>query len=393
MDRILATTPHIPSDHGERFTPDNPDERAALRLTQNLGLPGLFGGDETAAEWITSLAIVRGHSQATKIEYAKGLALFAEWLAVRGLDWRLVKWHTLNSYAGWLRQHDDPKTGSPRIYKTATVKKRMAPVRNLYAAMALMEMIPAPIRDVNAVKDTADAEEIGDYDQTQVSRLFRSIESIMSDAERPLDHNRAIRDRALLGILVFAGLRCSEASSITIKNFTPERGQMILRVVGKGGKARTIPITPEVWSWIEEWRDLAGLEVTDTLFCSLERGGEMRAHANSRYAREDFGGGETRRFIKPLSARRVDGIVRERLDEASLIVRGAHSMRHTFATLMIEGGCPPHIVQMMLGHADPKMTLHYAANLDRLRHNPSRYITLDHKTGSTRPLEGELAAI
>ena len=148
---------------------------------------------------------------------------------------------------------------------------------------------------------------------------------------------RALRDRALLEVMYACGLRASEAVALELSDVDLEEG--VLRARGKGSKERIVPI---------------GGEAVGALRAYCRRGRPLQA----------AGGSEARLFLN----RRGAGLTRQGLYK---IVQGharraglehkmsPHTLRHTFATHLLAGGCDLRSVQEMLGHADLATTQVY----------------------------------
>lgn len=177
----------------------------------------------------------------------------------------------------------------------------------------------------------------------------RPLPSVLSYAEVqrllaavPVEHSLAFRDRALLEVLYGSGLRASESIELRVRDLYLDEG--LLRVVGKGSKERLVPV------------------------------GSDARHALARYLREsrpglDRGEGKGRIFLnrhgRPLSRMGVWKIVRRHAERAGLGERVTpHTLRHSFATHLLEGGADLAAVQEMLGHADISTTEIYT-HVDR----------------------------
>ncbi len=168
----------------------------------------------------------------------------------------------------------------------------------------------------------------------------REIESIL--AAVPLDDRAAKRDRSIIELLYGCGLRASELCELTLRDMDLEEGLVL--VLGKGGKRRLVPV-----------------------------GAAARAAA-SRYVREsrpdlDRGRSEGRVFLnqrgRPLSRMGLWKILRRHVERAGIAKRVTpHTLRHTFATHLLEGGADLASVQEMLGHADISTTEIYT-HVDR----------------------------
>lgn len=157
----------------------------------------------------------------------------------------------------------------------------------------------------------------------------------------------ALRDRALLELLYASGLRASEASALDTGDV--DFDEALVRVRGKGGKERLVPVGRAAQTALAAWlRDGRPPLVA-------KRAGEQALFVNARGRR--------------LGRQGVWTVVRRHARAAGLERRfGPHTLRHTFATHLLAGGCDLRTVQELLGHADVTTTqvyTHLAA--DRLR--------------------------
>jgi integrase/recombinase XerD len=147
----------------------------------------------------------------------------------------------------------------------------------------------------------------------------------------------ALRDRALLELMYACGLRASEAIGLELTDIDLE--ERVLRARGKGSKERVVPI---------------GQAAVQALRIYLERG-------RPRLVK---GSPESRVFVNfrggPLTRQGLYKIVRRHALTAGLADRmSPHTLRHTFATHLLAGGCDLRSVQEMLGHADVATTQLY----------------------------------
>lgn len=163
-----------------------------------------------------------------------------------------------------------------------------------------------------------------------------------------------LRDRAMLETLYATGLRVSELISLTLGRVGLTQG--VVRVVGKGDKERLVPLGEEALAWIARYVNearagLVAARTTDALFVTT-RGGPLTRqafwHNIKRYAAKAH-------LATPLSP---------------------HTLRHAFATHLLNHGADLRVVQMLLGHADLSTTQIYThvarARLQELhaRHHP-----------------------
>ena len=161
------------------------------------------------------------------------------------------------------------------------------------------------------------------------------VEALLNapNTEEPLGH----RDRAMLELLYATGLRVSEL--INLKQSQINFNQGVLRIVGKGDRERLIPLGDEAQRWIRDFLDGPRMEIllerqTDYLF-PTRRGDRMTRqafwHIIKRYA-------EKADITKKMSP---------------------HSLRHAFATHLLNHGADLRVVQLLLGHSDLSTTQIY----------------------------------
>jgi integrase/recombinase XerC len=149
------------------------------------------------------------------------------------------------------------------------------------------------------------------------------------DAITPL----SIRDRAILETLYSSGLRVSELTGLNIGGADLMAGSV--KVLGKGGKERVVPLGSKAVKALEEYLDLRGSrELNAPLFLN-SRGGRL-----------------SRRSVARIVDRYM--IHLETMKKAS-----PHTLRHTFATHLLEGGADLRSIQEMLGHASLSTTQKY----------------------------------
>ena len=181
--------------------------------------------------------------------------------------------------------------------------------------------------------------------EAQVEQLLRA-----PDVDSPL----GLRDRAMLETLYATGVRVSELVGLTLNRVGLQQG--VVRVIGKGDKERLVPLGEEALEWLQRYlatarADLLRRHTTDVVFVTA-RGGALTRQAFWHN-------------IKRHAARA--GI------NASL---SPHTLRHAFATHLVNHGADLRVVQMLLGHADLSTTQIYTqvarARLQELhaRHHP-----------------------
>ena len=173
-------------------------------------------------------------------------------------------------------------------------------------------------------------------DTLSVDEVLRLLAT--PSADEPL----AWRDRALLELAYGAGLRVSELCGLTLENLLLSEG--LVRVLGKGSKERLVPVGRQVIGALSVYLHQVGPE--------LDRGKSgTRVLLNARGA--------------PLSRVGAWGVVKATARKAGITKRvTTHTLRHSFATHLLEGGADLRAVQEMLGHADLSTTQIYT-HVDR----------------------------
>ena len=145
----------------------------------------------------------------------------------------------------------------------------------------------------------------------------------------PVSNNKEIRDKAILELMYSSGLRVSEVSNLKIQDI---RSNKSIKVLGKGSKERILPITERAFECINNY-----IMVSREIFTNEKSG---------QFLFLGIRGGK-------LSDREIRRIVKLRVGTFP------HSIRHTFATHLLDGGADLRIVQELLGHNDPNTTQIY----------------------------------
>lgn len=178
----------------------------------------------------------------------------------------------------------------------------------------------------------------------------QDVDSLLQapDVDTPL----GMRDRAMLEVLYASGLRVSELVSLSIAQVSLDMG--VVRVIGKGGKERLVPLGEEALDWVRRYLAgmrtvLLGNKLNEAMFVT-QRGTAMTRqmfwYLIKRHARR---GG----LHKPLSP---------------------HTLRHAFATHLLNHGADLRVVQLLLGHADISTTQIYThVARERLRQLHARH--------------------
>ncbi|GAB2872261.1 site-specific tyrosine recombinase [Hymenobacter ruber] len=187
--------------------------------------------------------------------------------------------------------------------------------------------------------DTLEAPKTGRHLPDTLS--YPEVEQLLAAID--LSTDEGLRSRALLEVLYSSGLRVSELCDLRLSNIYTDEGFM--KVVGKGNKERLVPVGREALKHLNFY--LSG----------------VRGHLNIKPGSEDFV------FLskngRPLSRITVFTTLKKLAEQAGLRKTiSPHTLRHSFATHLIEGGADLRAVQEMLGHASITTTEIYT-HLDR----------------------------
>lgn len=280
------------------------------------------------ADYAQHLCVERGLSEHTVRAYRGDLRDLAEATGVEVPELRL------STLRGWLSGMTE-QGAAP-----ATIQRRVASARG-FLAWARLEGI---ITEDPAVRLKA---------PKRVRRLPRVLtgaavdETLRSAEARALDDGDpvALRDLALLEVAYSSGLRVSELCALRVGDV--DRDRATVRVLGKGGKERTVPIgipaLKAVDAWLGRRTEVARAGSPDTVFLGA-RGGALDPRVARRVVHE---------------ATRAVGPTAE---------IGPHGLRHAMATHLIEGGADLRSVQEMLGHSSVATTQIYThVTTERLR--------------------------
>lgn len=180
------------------------------------------------------------------------------------------------------------------------------------------------------------------------------------DAVGPLDSPLAIRDRGLLELLYGTGARISEAVGLAVDDLDLGEGGGAVRLRGKGGKDRVVPVGRYAKDALEAY-----LVRSRPALVAAGRAGGGRDHGPAREHRHAL-------FLNArggrLSRQSAWTVLRATASRAGLPALSPHTLRHSFATHMLDGGADVRVVQELLGHASVTTTQVYTlVTVDALR--------------------------
>jgi integrase/recombinase XerC len=294
--------------------------------------------DERIGEFLTHLEKERDVSPNTISAYRRDLAGFESFLRTHlgtsAIAWESVDRLTMRSWLAHLHRRG--------LAKRSRARARAA-VRSFFRFLHRADLVDAnPARAVGSPK--LDRHLPGHLDLTQVTTMLTAA-ATRAQGGRFTD----IRDRAILELFYSAGLRLAELRGIDTSDLDLVAG--MVKVRGKGRKERIVPVGGPAQVALREYeraRDLLGTEVGTSF--------ERRAFILSRRGRR-------------ISRRALHDAVVARLrevDEGAGL--SAHSLRHSFATHLLDGGADLRAVQELLGHSSISTTQIYThTSVERLK--------------------------
>jgi integrase/recombinase XerC len=271
--------------------------------------------------FLRHLAVEKGASAHTLRSYRSDLVSFRSFVlatagaespsgdaaALAAVDARLVR--------AWLA------TLHGRRLEATSIARRLAAVRSWYRFLVRRGVVPAnPARDVRSPRLPMKLASFLPVDEAHVLMEGRHLPGRARE-----------RDRAILELLYASGLRVAELAGLDVDDV--DRAERTVRVLGKGNKERLVPF---------------GREAARALAAYLERRGRARGavFVNARGAR--------------LSTRAIGTIVRRSARAAGLSRRVTpHTLRHTFATHLLDAGADLRMIQELLGHSRLSTTQRY----------------------------------
>ena len=262
-------------------------------------------GEQLAGAWLASL-----RSENTRAAYRRDLANFVGWCQDRGVEPIEATRPVLDLYR--ISMEGDGLAAS-------TIARRLSALGSFYAYAVSGGALGAnPATGMTRPRGSDESPTLG-LDKSEA-------ESFLAVAAQS-----GARDEVLACLLLLNGLRVSEAVSLDVADLDTERGHRFVRVTGKGGKVRKVPLAPRT------------LDALDRATAGRTSGPIILANDGERMSRH----GATR--------------VVNRLSKAADLGKAIspHSCRHAYVTLSLDAGVPLRDVQDGAGHASPETTRRY----------------------------------
>ena len=271
-------------------------------------------------EFCDALWLEDGLARTTLASYRSDLAAFGAWLAKRDRGLLTAERADLLEYLAW-------RVGGRA--RAATTSRLLSSAKRFYPwALRQGKLTADPTLNIDAPKRAKSLPK---------SLSEADVESLLG-APDPADP-RGLRDRAMLETLYASGLRVSELTGLRLAQVSHDMG--VVRVMGKGAKERLVPLGEEALAWLKRYLAegrpplAAGNgQAGDAVFIT-RRGGAMTRQQFWNLVKRYAAAGGIRKPISP------------------------HTLRHAFATHLLNHGADLRVVQLLLGHADISTTQIY----------------------------------
>lgn len=269
------------------------------------------------ADFIHYLNVERGLAKATQTSYQQDLITFSAWLAARKRRTFPEEFGTIQSF---LKEQNATKA-------PASVSRMISALRKFYWFLLREGAISAdPMTKIDTPKRAQ---------HLPATLSSQEVDALMAkpDTDKPL----GLRDRAIFELMYATGLRVSEVVDLRLDQL--HLAMNLLQVTGKGDKERLVPISPQATQWVDRYLQEARPKL-------LKRVQPKNVFVNFH------GGPMTRQGIwKNLKAYIASiGIEKDVTP---------HTLRHSFATRLLENGADLRVVQELLGHSDISTTQIY----------------------------------
>ena len=268
--------------------------------------------------FLDSLWLEKGLADNTRASYRSDLALFNGWLEGRGIELRNAGREAILDHLAWRLENG---------YQARSTARLLSGLRGFYRYL---------LREGDIAVDPTL--------RVELPRVGRPLPKAISEADveallaaPDIDDPLGLRDRAMLEVLYACGVRVSELVGLTLEQISLRQG--VLRAFGMGRKERLVPLGEVALAWLERYlREARGTLLAgrpcDALFPS-QRGEQM--------TRQTF-------WHRIKLHARTAGI------STSI---SPHTLRHAFATHLLNHGADLRTVQMLLGHSDLSTTQIY----------------------------------
>jgi len=261
--------------------------------------------DKLLNEYLEYLGNIKGYSKYTLISYKTDIQKYFEYLNKNKLNYYDIEKYIQNL--------------SKKKYAKTTINRKIVSITNFFKWCKNKKNLN--LKDIKTIKNMKTERKLPTIlTSNYINKLLDTI---------PTSTTKEVRDRSIIEILYSSGLRVSELTNLKLNDIKQNKS---IKVLGKGNKVRILPMTDNAFKFLQLW---------------------INTH------RQDYINNNSDKYIflgvrgKKISEREIQRIVNLRLGTFP------HSIRHTFATHLLDGGADLRVVQEMLGHTDPSTTQIY----------------------------------
>jgi len=290
--------------------------------------------NELVTSFLRYLQTEKGYSNHTVRNYDSDLRQFVQFVATKKgtqgnlSDSNYIDYNLIRSY---LAERFDTS-------RRTTIARKLSALKSFFRFLELRGFC-----------STNPASEIATPKQEKYIPTYLPIDDMFALLEKPdREKPSGLRDLSILELLYSSGLRVSELVNLNIEHL--DRKARLVRVSGKGGKERVVPVGRKAIAAVSEY---------------LEQTAQQRK-------RPGYGTDQGPLFLNNrggrLSSRSVHRLVKRYARECGITMEiSPHSIRHTFATHLLDGGADLRSIQEMLGHASLSTTQKYThMSIDKL---------------------------
>jgi integrase/recombinase XerD len=276
---------------------------------------------EHVEQFLAYMSSERRMSDNTTAAYRTDLDQLCAFLITREvLSWAAVTYDDMLAFMLFLRE---------RRYATSTVARRTAAVKSFFSYLSAQHTI------TDDPTSQIDSPKVDRYPPKAISQ--HQMDELL---ELPLRSSapEGLRDKAMLELLYATGMRVSELVALDLADMSLEANTV--RCMGKAGRERVLPLTPTAATAVEEYLDLARAQIARG--AGEDTGALFLNHRGKRLTRQGF-------WL----------ILKGYADQVGLHELTPHTLRHSFAAHMLDGGAELREVQERLGHASLSTTQIY----------------------------------
>ena len=291
--------------------------------------------DQLLREYIAHLRVEKGLARNTTSAYERDLSRFVAYIEEHGISFDSLTTQDLQEYVAHLRGK-----GGGRPLAESSISRAVVALRNFYSFASSEASFLNPIKEFNPPKIPK---------RLPKALSIADIESLVAHAYREGEVN-SLRDVALIELLYATGGRVSEIISLTLSDISKlgDSDDLAIRLRGKGGKERVVPVGKYAQKSLDQYLvrvrpALAWERRVQSLFLNT-RGTQLSRQSAWAIISEAASRAGIHEHVTP------------------------HSLRHSFATHLLDGGADIRVVQELLGHSSVTTTQIYTlVTIDRLR--------------------------